>query len=67
MTDSLRLARHLAGLSQQELGRRCGISQPLVSNLGRDHLRPGPELKRKLAAALGVSDSVLFQEGEEED
>lgn len=60
----LKSARQLAGLTQQELGRSCGISQSSVSNLDRGYLRPSPELKRKLARALMVPVDVLFPDPE---
>ncbi len=67
MTNSLKMTRHLAGLSQYEVGRRSGISQPLVSNLERGHLRPSQELRLRLADALGVPADVLFPKDGDED
>ena len=54
----LRLAREAAGLTQDELAERAGISPNAVGGLERgEHRRPYPATVRALAAALGLSDA----------
>lgn len=60
----LRLYRQISGLSQAELAKRVGVSQPLISDFERQVLFPGPELRTRLAAALGVPDDEFFGEGQ---
>jgi len=55
----LRQARQLAGLSQRELGRKCRLSQGMISAFETARLIPGPELLRRLSEALGVPESVI--------
>ncbi|MDQ2683006.1 MAG: helix-turn-helix domain-containing protein, partial [Chloroflexota bacterium] len=54
----LRRARESAGLSQEELAERAGLSPNAVGGLERgEHRRPYPATIRALAAALGMSDA----------
>lgn len=56
----------LAGLSQAELARRAKTRQPVISAIEHNELRPGRELRGRLAAALGVPEDFLAinEEGE---
>lgn len=62
MTDDVRsfaarlnACRRLAGLSQEELAERAGLSSGAVSNLERGRTRwPNPDSVRRLAGALGL-------------
>jgi predicted ATPase/transcriptional regulator with XRE-family HTH domain len=54
----LRRAREAAGLSQEELAERAGLSPNAVGGLERDqYRRPYPATVRALASALGLSDA----------
>jgi predicted ATPase/DNA-binding CsgD family transcriptional regulator len=54
----LRRARAAAGLAQEELAERAGLSSNTVSGLERgEHRHPHPATVRALAAALGLSDA----------
>ena len=58
-------------ISQNELARRCGISQGYMSQLMRGERSPSPRLRRRLMEVLGVSDFdtlfVIVEEDEEGD
>ena len=48
-------------LSQNELARRCGISQGYMTRLMRGERSPSPRLRRRMQEVLGVDDfHVLF-------
>lgn len=51
--ELIRGARLRAGLSQTELARRAGVSQPVVSAYEGGHREPGLEMLRKLIEASG--------------
>lgn len=51
--DLIRDARLRAGMSQSELARRAGVSQPVVSAYEGGHREPGLEMLRKLTEASG--------------
>src|SRR5262249_3575900 len=54
----LQRARLAAGLSQEELAARAGLSANAVSGLERgQHRHPYPATVRALTAALGLSDA----------
>src|SRR5688500_17405578 len=53
----LRRAREAAGLAQEELAERAGLSSNTIGGLERgEHRHPYPATVRTLAAALGLSD-----------
>lgn len=53
----LRRAREAAGLAQEELAARAGLSPNVVGGLERgEHRHPYPATVRALAAALGLTD-----------
>lgn len=52
------LAEH-RGLSQAELARRTGLSQPFLSKLMRGEVGGGRETMTRLCEALAVSQDVL--------
>ncbi len=55
--DNLRRLREAAGLTQEELADRSGLSRDAVSALERGRRRhPQPQTIRALATALGLSD-----------
>lgn len=55
---SLRLA---LGLSQTQLGERCGLEQPHISRYESGKIAPGIDIAARLAAALGVSLDEFYQ------
>jgi transcriptional regulator with XRE-family HTH domain/predicted RNase H-like HicB family nuclease len=57
---ALRRARHEAGLTQAELAKRAGVSQPQVAKLESPDANPTLETLEKVAAALGVHLAVSF-------
>lgn len=62
--DQLRTARERAGLSQQELAEKAGISVDSIQNWEQGRTRPRLPALGKLAQALGVSLDVLVIGGE---
>lgn len=59
---TLGACRRSAGLSQQELAERSGLSIRAISNLERGRARwPHPGTVRRLAVALGLSDDARTQ------
>ena len=49
-------------LTQQQLGNRTGLASSYLSRIENRHLEPTPHTLRKIAAALGVPMSEIFQE-----
>jgi transcriptional regulator with XRE-family HTH domain len=58
----LRAVREALGVSQAELSRRSGISQPILSRAERGEIRTWPKLRRDMAIALRVPEDLLFDE-----
>src|SRR5215204_3557407 len=59
---NLREIRERAALSQAELAKEAGISKNALGQLERGDFNPRPVTVRKLAEALGVQPSDLWQE-----
>lgn len=51
--DTIREARQLSHMSQSELARRAGVSQPVISAYERGHREPGMATLSKLVEATG--------------
>jgi len=49
-------------LTQQELSDRTGLAASYLSRIENRHLEPSPHTLRKIALALGVPMSEIFQE-----
>ncbi|WP_079081659.1 helix-turn-helix domain-containing protein [Streptomyces scabiei] len=49
----VRRKRIEAGLQQQELARRAGISKPHMSSIEHGRVNPSPGVLQRLATALG--------------
>ena len=49
---TLKVKRIRAGLSQAELAKMVGLTQPLISKLEAGFYIPGPELMQKINDAL---------------
>ena len=60
--DRLRAARTGAGLSQSMLERESGVPKSMLSRYENDHLLPSVRTLRRLAEAIGVAASALFEE-----
>jgi len=61
--NRLRHARTIRGLTQQELARRVGVTQPTISYIERgDALRVKKEMMKRIARALGINQTWLFDE-----
>ena len=55
----LRLQREAAGLTQEELAERAGLSVRAISNLERDRTRrPHPDSLRRIARSLGLAEAA---------
>jgi transcriptional regulator with XRE-family HTH domain len=47
-------------MTQLELARKVGISETQLSKIETDRVRPSAELRRRIAAVLGVSPLDIF-------
>ncbi|MGA3167245.1 MAG: helix-turn-helix transcriptional regulator [Terriglobia bacterium] len=54
--------RDQMGMTQRDLSERTGLAGSYLSRIENRHLEPRPRTLRKIAAALGVPMSDLFQE-----
>ena len=59
---NVRRLREQRGLSQDELGERAGITRNYVGMIERRESSPSIDVIEKLAKALGVSPTGLFEE-----
>lgn len=54
--ELIALSRELKGWSLRELEKRCGVSNPLLSQIETGHVKdPGFRTVAKIATALGLS------------
>ncbi len=61
--QSVRIARELNELSQNELGERTGIAQSTISAIETNRIKLGAERAKMLARALNVHPAVLLFPG----
>ena len=61
--QSVRIARELNELSQNELAARTGIAQSTISAIETDRIKLGAERAKTLARALHVHPAVLLFPG----
>jgi transcriptional regulator with XRE-family HTH domain len=54
--------RNQKGMTQKDLSERTGLAGSYLSRIENRHLEPRPHTLRKIAVALGVPISELFQE-----
>jgi len=54
--------RNQKGLTQQQLGGLTGLAASYLSRIENRHLEPRPQTLSKIATALGVPISEIFQE-----
>jgi transcriptional regulator with XRE-family HTH domain len=59
---NLRDARFRAGLTQEELAKKAGVTQTTITRIERDAVQPEVTTVRKLAAALDVSIAGLLED-----
>lgn len=62
---ALKLLRHDAGLSQNELQRRSGVPKERISRYENGHVIPTMDVLEKLARGIGVRPSELIEIAEE--
>ena len=61
--NRMRHVRTIRGLTQQELARRVGVTQPTISYIERgDALRVKKETMKRISRALRISRRWLFDE-----
>jgi transcriptional regulator with XRE-family HTH domain len=60
MGEELRQAREQAGLTQEELSFRAGLSRPYISQLERNLKSPTVETLFLICDALGISASEVI-------
>ena len=58
--DTVRVTRELQELTQSELARRAGLSQPILSAIEKGRLSLGVQRAKRLARALKVHPAVLL-------
>ena len=62
-TNRLRYARTIRGFTQQELARRVGVTQGMISYIERgDAQRVKPEMMKAISKALQIRCGWLFDE-----
>jgi len=54
--------RNQKGFSQRQLSQRCGLASSYLSRIENRRLEPRPKTLRRIAAALDVPISELFEE-----
>jgi transcriptional regulator with XRE-family HTH domain len=60
LSDRLRQLRRAMNLSQKELARQAGVSQPYIAELEQGVKKPSVEVLQKLCDALGCSADFLL-------
>lgn len=60
MENNVKYYRLLSGLSQSELGQKCGLSQNSISSIERGEFNPMLITANDIANALDVSIFELF-------
>lgn len=58
----LKMARQIKGLAQQNLAVRAHTSTAVIVAIERYGHIPGPDLRRRLSAALGIAETELWPE-----
>jgi cytoskeletal protein RodZ len=54
--------RNQQGLSQRQLSQRCGLASSYLSRIENRRLEPRPKTLRRIAEALAIPVSELFEE-----
>lgn len=63
LAEQVRELREAKGLSQSELARRIGSTQPAVARLEAGGVAPTIETLERIASALGLQLAVSFSKG----
>lgn len=63
---SLKAMRKDMGLSQQEVARKVGITQPYYANIENEIKRPSVDTAKLIAAALGFDWTLFFSDEQDE-
>ncbi len=58
----LRELRTASDISQEELGRRAGLSPKYLSRMENGHVNPSLDVVHRVAAGLGVAVTALFDQ-----
>ncbi len=56
----IRIHRQLQNMTQYDLGRKLGLDQSIISKIEKGLIKVSPELKSRIASALGLKETVLF-------
>lgn len=59
--DNLKSIREKAGITQQELANKAGLSRNTIVNFEKGRRLPRVDDLKRIATALGVNPSVLMQ------
>jgi transcriptional regulator with XRE-family HTH domain len=62
MYPNLKLHMWRSGVRQNRLAQILEMDETALSRIVNGFRRPGPELKRRIAAALGTDEAWLFEE-----
>ncbi|WP_172332749.1 helix-turn-helix domain-containing protein [Mangrovicoccus sp. HB161399] len=62
--ERIKILRKLRGLSQAELGDMCDLTQSMISKIEKGTANPTLDVLEKIAAALQVKTSELFERDE---
>jgi HTH-type transcriptional regulator/antitoxin HipB len=65
--EQIRALREVQHLSQSELARRMGSTQPAIARLEAGRVAPSLDTLDRAAAALGVELVITFQEPQRRD
>lgn len=60
VSNRLRLLRRRQGLAQYAVAVKAGVSPTVLGMIERYDYRPGPEVRQKIAAALGESEQAIW-------
>lgn len=61
MKKKLRTLRLLQGLSQDALAILSGVDRSTISRIEHGWIEPSERARKKLAAALKISECIIFQ------
>ena len=63
MENRIRELRKAAGMSQEELARRCGVTRQTINAIEKGEYNPTIQLCRSICKVLGKTLDELFWEG----
>ncbi len=58
--ETIKYYRNLRGLTQKQLGEKCGLSEPAIRNYELGNRTPSPQQLEKIAAALNATVTELI-------